>query len=93
MRKNTCRKCIYRCACGDPKKTEPCKGRSLGRQEHEKCVICGSRIIGFGNNPWPIKDYGECCDICNEHVVIPARMLSLIESRIKDGRRDTHGKA
>ena len=32
---------------------------------------CGKEIIGFGNNPWPIKD---CCDECNSTVVIQARL-------------------
>ena len=39
-----------------------------------KCCICGKEIIGFGNNPWPIKDSGCCCDECNSTVVIQARL-------------------
>ena len=40
----------------------------------EKCVICSELIIGFGNNPEPIKKNGKCCDNCNSHKVIPARL-------------------
>lgn len=40
------------------------------------CCICGKTKEGYGNNPWPIKEYseGRCCDGCNEHIVIPARL-------------------
>ena len=38
-------------------------------KEHKfKCCICGKMITGYGNDPWPIKDEGECCDKCNEQV-------------------------
>lgn len=40
-----------------------------------KCCICGKEIPEeFGNNPWPVKDEGECCDDCNLKYVIPARI-------------------
>lgn len=38
------------------------------------CCICGKRCKGFGNNPWPVKEEGDCCNDCNATVVIPARM-------------------
>ena len=39
-------------------------------KEHKfKCCICGKMITGYGNNPWPIKDEGECCDKCNEQIL------------------------
>ena len=39
------------------------------------CCICGKKIEGYGNNPWPIGDSKEkCCDSCNINKVIPARM-------------------
>ena len=34
----------------------------------EKCVICGSVIQGFGNNPRPLVNHGWCCDECNKMV-------------------------
>ena len=39
-----------------------------------KCCICGRPIEGWGNNPWPVENEGECCDICNQNIVLPARI-------------------
>lgn len=39
-----------------------------------KCCICGKEFNGFGNNPWPVKMEGKCCDECNGAHVIPARL-------------------
>lgn len=33
------------------------------------CCLCGKEIEGIGNDPWPLKSIGMCCDICNEEVV------------------------
>jgi hypothetical protein len=41
-----------------------------------KCVLCGYKIFGYGNNAQPLAK-GRCCDICNDTKVIPARLLSL----------------
>jgi len=41
----------------------------------ELCVICKKKLVGWGNNPYPIKEDGKCCDDCNTYKVIPARML------------------
>ncbi len=38
------------------------------------CCMCGKKFTGYGNDPWPIKDEGECCDSCNEKVA-EERML------------------
>ena len=38
------------------------------------CCICGKEFTGFGNNPWPVKEEGECCDDCNHDKVVPARI-------------------
>lgn len=35
----------------------------------QTCCICGSLFNGFGNNPWPIKNEGICCNACNEIVI------------------------
>lgn len=42
-----------------------------------KCVICGQKIIGYGNNARPVKE-GKCCDECNYTKVIPARIYQSI---------------
>lgn len=41
------------------------------------CCICGKQIEGLGNNPYPVKKNGECCDECNLTQVIPARLKQL----------------
>lgn len=42
------------------------------------CCICGTKIVGkHGNNPWPVKDKGQCCDICNITVVLKKRIEML----------------
>lgn len=40
-----------------------------------KCCICGKPLTGYGNNPWPVRDAGKCCDFCNLNRVIPARLI------------------
>lgn len=38
------------------------------------CCICHRYIEGeYSNNPFPIFKAGECCDVCNRTVVLPAR--------------------
>ena len=41
------------------------------------CVICNEEFAGWGNNPQPIKEEGECCDKCDNEKVIPARIEGL----------------
>ena len=41
-----------------------------------KCNICKAPYNGYGNNAAPVKD-GRCCDICNQTIVIPARMQNI----------------
>jgi hypothetical protein len=43
------------------------------------CCICGEALIGYGNNPWPVEEEGECCDQCNWKYVVPARFEMLKE--------------
>lgn len=42
-----------------------------------KCCICNSEIGEYGNNPWPVKETGECCDMCNMTVVLQKRIEML----------------
>ena len=37
------------------------------------CCLCGGEFDGYGSNPAPLKESGECCDRCNAEKVIPAR--------------------
>ena len=43
------------------------------------CVLCGGEFIGWGNNPQPLKEEGECCEICNARKVLPERIKQLRE--------------
>jgi hypothetical protein len=40
-----------------------------------KCVICSEVFTGFGNNPYPVKKKGTCCNDCNFKFVIPQRFF------------------
>lgn len=46
-------------------------------KEEGICCICGKSYTHWGNNPYPVKEDGRCCDICNSTVVIPARINKL----------------
>ncbi len=41
------------------------------------CCICGKKCNGYGNNPYPVKDEGQCCDDCNKDIVIPKRIENM----------------
>ena len=47
------------------------------KKEPKVCVICGREFEGWGNNPDPVEDHGECCDECNMMYVIPARLAMM----------------
>lgn len=49
-------------------------------EDEHKCCICGEPIEGHGNNPFPVKTEGDCCDKCNAEVVIPARIEKMKEA-------------
>lgn len=42
------------------------------------CVICKKEFEGFGNNPDPISQKGQCCNGCNNSKVIPARLKQIL---------------
>lgn len=43
------------------------------------CCICGKKFTGWGNNPWPVVEdvNARCCDVCNNRVVLTARISGL----------------
>lgn len=45
--------------------------------EKKICCVCGREFYGYGNDPWPVKNEGECCDECNTTVVLAARLERL----------------
>lgn len=49
----------------------------------KRCVICGHKFEGWGNNPWPVKEIGYCCDKCNAEKVIPARLAQVYGQQVK----------
>ena len=49
------------------------------------CCICGQPCENeWGNNPYPVKEEGRCCDMCNLTKVIPARIEQLNEKENKE---------
>lgn len=44
------------------------------------CCLCGGEFEGYGNDPSPLKESGECCDRCNAEKVIPARLEAALAS-------------
>lgn len=55
-------------------------------REKHICCICGKEFEGFGNNPYPVnkEEDARCCDICNDIVVIPARIDALNKEEKKE---------
>ena len=47
--------------------------------ENQVCCICGKKFSGYGNNPYPLKEDGRCCDECNNKVII-ARLKQMFEN-------------
>lgn len=48
------------------------------------CCICGKEYEGWGNNPYPVKENGECCRECNMTQVIPARVRLIRNHKIAE---------
>ena len=44
------------------------------------CCLCGEEFEGYGNDPAPLKESGECCDQCNAERVLPARFEAVLAS-------------
>lgn len=55
--------------------------KNYNMKKKKICCICGKEFEGYGNNPYPLKNEGECCDECNTNFVIPARLAKLAEAR------------
>ena len=46
-------------------------------KKENTCCICGKHFEGYGNNPWPVKEEGRCCDDCNWEFVVPLRFRKM----------------
>lgn len=55
-------------------------------RESKKCCICGCEIKGYGCNPYPLKEEGECCETCDNAFVIPVR-IALATGLEKEAKR------
>nr|DAL70319.1 MAG TPA: hypothetical protein [Caudoviricetes sp.] len=45
----------------------------------KKCCICGKEIEGYGYNPYPVREEGQCCRQCNYTVVVSERYRRHLE--------------
>ena len=45
-------------------------------ESNMKCTFCGVPIMGYGNNPAPVRQKGKACDSCNLTIVIPVRFYA-----------------
>ena len=45
------------------------------------CVICNEDYIGFGHNPYPVKNSGGACEFCNSMTIIPARQAEKLKKK------------
>lgn len=55
------------------------------------CCICGKEFEGFGNDPYPVKQTGRCCNDCNTMYVVEARLDKLLNG-VEDGyKQDKQG--
>lgn len=44
------------------------------KKDKKVCCICGKEFTEYGNDPYPVKEDGECCRSCNWGVVLPKRI-------------------
>lgn len=57
------------------------------KKEGFVCCICGRHTLGwgdnrqYGNNPSPIMSEGECCDECNNVVVLRAKLEQIFGNK------------
>ncbi len=56
----------------------------MKKSKTNTCCICGKKFTEPGNNPFPVKEEGECCRICNWTVVLPERHKRYVQSKTMD---------
>ena len=53
-----------------------------------KCCICNKKFIGYGHNPEPVRNWGSCCNDCNNYVISvrirEARGMRIVGGKILD---------
>lgn len=75
-----CNECLNYPICDDADKGTRCEAFEL--RMIKECCICGNEFEGWGNNPWPVKREGECCDSCNNLYVVPARIEAMYKTEV-----------
>lgn len=49
----------------------------MGKVLYPSCCFCKQELKGFGNDPFPLRKNGRCCDSCNLQYVTLVRYLLL----------------
>lgn len=75
-----CEDCLSYPICTNEDKGTRCDAYEKA-PEPKTCCICGHIFFGWGNNPYPIKEDGECCDKCNNLYVTPERIRRAYSKR------------
>src|SRR5438105_13712216 len=55
--------------------------RSMSEESNRQCSICFRRYTEFGHPAVPVES-GRCCNVCNDLVVIPARLRAAREATV-----------
>lgn len=55
----------------------------MEKTQENICCICGRKFIGYGYNPYPVKEEGRCCKLCNYTVVLEERLNEFYERQKK----------
>ena len=53
----------------------------MATSKEGKCCFCGKEYTNYGNDPWPVKTKGRCCDKCNYEIVVKERFKRYQEER------------
>jgi hypothetical protein len=52
----------------------------MSEEINKQCSICFRRYTEFGHPAEPVES-GRCCNVCNDLVVIPARLRAMREQK------------
>ena len=65
-------------------------------EKYDTCCFCGAKMLPEeSHNPYPVKPYslyttevveGRCCSLCNQLIVLPARMEEFRNMRFWDNQ-------
>ena len=53
----------------------------MSEESNKQCSICFRRYTEFGHSAVPVES-GRCCNVCNDLVVIPARLRAAREATV-----------